>query len=114
VALRETGQSIGLCGYYRRGALAHPDLGFAFLRSYRGQGYGFECAAWALGHGFDVLGFERVVAIVSPGNHVSQGLLRKLGFVFERQMRMSADADEVALFAVSRPAGKDGAGSEET
>lgn len=112
VELRETGQAIGLCGYYRRDALEHPDLGFAFLRPYRGQGLGYECAAWALGHGFEVLDFERVVAMVSPGNHVSQGLLRKLGFVFERQMRMSADADEVALFTVSRPVGMAGAGSE--
>lgn len=76
------GPPIGMCGLIRRDELPAPDLGFAFLPAWRGQGLAREAAeavlAWAR-----ALGMARVLAIVTPGNTPSLGLLARLGFVAE-------------------------------
>jgi RimJ/RimL family protein N-acetyltransferase len=82
VELRACGTPIGTCGLIKRPALEDVDLGYAFLEAYRGQGYAWEAAraAMEMAPGF---GLRRVVAITSPGNVASNGLLRKLGFGLE-------------------------------
>ena len=42
---------------------------------------------------------QRLVAITSPENHRSIKLLEKLGFTFERLIRLTATAPESKLFA---------------
>ena len=53
-----------------------------------------------MAHARSVLGMKRIVAIVSPGNVASIGLLEKLGFRFEGLTRLSEDAPEVQLFGL--------------
>ena len=52
-----------------------------------GLGYALEAAQASVAYGRDRLGLPRVVAIVSPGNRASEGLLLKLGL----QCRGSVD-----------------------
>lgn len=98
VALKE-GTSIGMCGLLKRDTLDHADLGFAFLPRFRAQGYAFESAVAVLAYARAVWGVERVLAIASPDNVASIGLLEKLGFAFERQAQLTEAEPPIKLYA---------------
>jgi RimJ/RimL family protein N-acetyltransferase len=99
VALTD-GVPIGMCGLIRREGLDDVDLGFAFLPEHRGKGYALEAArstlAQAPGHGL-----SRVIAITSQDNASSIALLEKLGFRFERLVRLPKEDEQLKLFALS-------------
>lgn len=101
VVLRDTGVPIGLCGLIKRDALDDVDLGFAFLPAYHGAGYAREATRGVLRHAARALDLQRVVAITAPRNEASIGLLRSLGFHFERMLRMPGDARDLRLYACS-------------
>ena len=75
------GTALGMCGMLKRDTLPEPDLGFAFLRAHRGQGYATEAARAVLAHEHRVHGIDRALAIVTPDNARSLALLERLGFV---------------------------------
>lgn len=102
VALQD-GTPIGMCGMLQRPTLADPDLGFAFVPRYWGQGYAFEACQATLDWAREVRGFERVIAIVSPGNAASISLLQKLGLRPEGRITMTP-GDEVLLYALGATA----------
>ena len=58
--------------------------------------------------GTDVLHLERIVAVTTRANRRSSDLLRKLGFRFERDVRLDTDGDELELYAIGKnaPAGQ--------
>jgi len=91
---------IGMCGFVKRDYFEFPDIGFAFLPEYEGQGYGFESAKAVLDHGRDELGFTKVLAITSRDNEVSGRLLEKLGFRFDR-LYQNPEGEELKLFEKS-------------
>jgi RimJ/RimL family protein N-acetyltransferase len=97
--LKEGGAPIGICGLIKRDSLEDVDIGFAFLPRFCAKGYACESAAAVLAFGRSALGLNRIVAITKPDNHNSIRVLEKLGFRFERMIRLSADAPEVKLFA---------------
>ena len=99
VERKDGGIPIGICGLIKRDTLKDVDLGFAFLPDFRGNGYATESAAATLAHGRDEFGLERIVAITTPDNEASIRLLEKLGFHFERLLRLTADAEELRLYA---------------
>jgi RimJ/RimL family protein N-acetyltransferase len=101
VETRARGESIGICGLIKREALDDVDLGFAFLPRYWGKRYAFEAATAAIAYGKGVWGLARIVAITSPDNHPSVGLLTRLGFRFERRVRLSAEGPELELYAAA-------------
>jgi RimJ/RimL family protein N-acetyltransferase len=100
VEVKEGGEPAGICGLIKRDSLDDVDLGFAFLPKFWGRGYARESAAAVLDYARRRLGLRRVVAITSVDNDASIRLLEKLGFAFERVVRLSADAEEVKLFAL--------------
>jgi ribosomal-protein-alanine N-acetyltransferase len=99
VALKAGDEPIGICGLIKRETLADPDLGFAFLPRFWGNGYAIESAAAVMAHARETLRLPRVVAILAPDNHRSRRLLEKLGFRFEGPVRLQPDGDELALYA---------------
>ncbi len=99
VFLRETGDPIGICGLLKRDVLPDPDVGFAFLPAYWRQGYAFESATAILAHARESLDLKRVVAITSPDNVASIGVLEKMGMKFEKMVRLQGDTRDVRLFA---------------
>jgi RimJ/RimL family protein N-acetyltransferase len=101
---REDGVPIGMCGLIKRDALPDIDLGFAFLPAFRGNGYAFEAAQAAIDFAWRRLGLARVVAITAPDNDDPVRLLERLGFRFERMLRLADDAQAVRLYAARRPA----------
>jgi RimJ/RimL family protein N-acetyltransferase len=98
VERNDTGQKLGICGLIRRDGLDDIDLGFAFLPEHWSQRYAFESAVAVLRWGSRDLGLERIVAITAPGNVASIRLLEKLGFRFERSLRLQGQAPEVRLY----------------
>ncbi len=87
--------TIGLCGLVQRESLPGPDLGYAFLARYCGQGYAIEAAQAVMQNTL----FPRVLAITAPDNDRSIRLLLKLGFQFEKLMEMGKARETVKLFA---------------
>ena len=101
VALKETLEPIGICGLIKRDALPDVDLGFALLPRFWGKGYALESASATVAYGKARLGLSRVVAVTTKSNHASGRLLEKLGFRFERLVRLAADGEELKLYAAS-------------
>jgi [ribosomal protein S5]-alanine N-acetyltransferase len=98
-ALKGEGVSIGICGLIKRDSLEDVDIGFAFLPKFRGEGYAYESASAAMEYGRRTFGLNRIVAITAPDNCDSAKLLEKLGFSFERMVKLSGDSGSVSLFA---------------
>jgi RimJ/RimL family protein N-acetyltransferase len=97
VELKTTRTPIGICGLIKRDVLDDVDIGFAFLAPYRQQGYALEAARATMAFA-RTLGLARVVAIVAPHNADSIKLLGRLGFAYERSIRLAEDAEELWLF----------------
>jgi ribosomal-protein-alanine N-acetyltransferase len=95
---REGGAPIGLCGLVVRDGLPGPDIGFAFLPQFYGQGYAFEAASATLALARDALALPRVLAIVSPDNARSITLLRRLGLREAGTIRLPGKHEDIALF----------------
>ena len=85
VALTGSDIPIGMCGFLKRDFLDHPDIGFAFLPVYEGQGYATESCKAVLNHFSEKLNLTTVLAMTHPGNKKSQALLQRLGFKFTKQ-----------------------------
>jgi RimJ/RimL family protein N-acetyltransferase len=99
VELKEGGAAIGMCGLIKRDSLDGVDIGYAFLRDYRGRGYAHEAGAAVLAHA-PSLGLRRVLAITSPDNIASNCLLRKMGMRFERFMHLVPDDAGTNLYSI--------------
>lgn len=83
---RECGTLIGHCGF-----MPIPDelpfapgveIGWRLSEAWQGKGLAREAATQALRHGFDVLGFARVVAYTTPPNTASWGLMERLRMTY--------------------------------
>lgn len=99
VKLKDNQEVIGICGFVKRPDLEFADIGFAFLPQFGKKGYAFETADAVMKYGKDVLGFERVLAITTQNNESSVKFLNKLGFKFERLIKMPTDKNELNLFS---------------
>jgi RimJ/RimL family protein N-acetyltransferase len=99
VESKVTGAAMGMCGLLKREVLDDVDIGYAFLPEFGGQGYARDAATAVLQQAQTDFGLKRIVAIVNPQNQPSIRLLEKLGFRYEKMVRLSADAPEIKLFA---------------
>jgi RimJ/RimL family protein N-acetyltransferase len=72
------------------------------MPGWRGQGYAYEAARAVLDYA-PTLGIERLLAIVSPANEASNGLLRKLGMRFERITQLAPSGADTNLYSIELP-----------
>jgi RimJ/RimL family protein N-acetyltransferase len=79
VSLKASGEAVGICGLVRRDSLPGPDLGYAFLPGFENRGLATESSVAVLRHGVEVLGLQRILAIVSADNAASIRVLEKAG-----------------------------------
>lgn len=77
--LRTTGEVIGFCGLKYLDDLEEVDVGFRYFPEHWGQGYATEAGAASIAFGFDVLGLERIIALVLPENAASIRVIEKIG-----------------------------------
>lgn len=99
VETKSAGLPIGICGLLKRDVLEDIDIGYALLPEFWSQGYAFESAAAVMAYASEKLGAKRVLAVVNPNNQSSIRLLDKMGFQYERMVRLAVDAPEIKLFA---------------
>ncbi len=98
---KDDGVAIGICGLFKRDNLNDPDIGFAVLPDYCGNGFAGEAARAVVVHARDDLGLQRLTAIVSPGNVASIGLIQKLGLTFSGMITMPGDDEAICLYAMT-------------
>ncbi len=100
VQLKESGESIGMCGLIKREVLEHVDVGYAFLPKFWSKGYAIEAVRGILQYAEQIIRLNHLVAIVDPNNQASVRVLEKAGFQYEKMIQLSADDIELKLFAL--------------
>jgi RimJ/RimL family protein N-acetyltransferase len=99
VETKESNLPIGICGLLKRDVLEDADIGYAMLPEFWSNGYAIESANGVMSYARKHLSLKRVLAITGPDNQSSIRLLDKIGFQFERMIRLSASEPELRLFA---------------
>ncbi|QMW16591.1 MULTISPECIES: GNAT family N-acetyltransferase [Pseudoalteromonas] len=95
------GTAIGMVGLFQRDALAIPDLGFALLAEYEGQGITTRAAGLLLAK-THVKALRVLVAITSQTNSASQKVLQKLGFEQVGDVIINDDHQPLTLLLKSK------------
>ena len=98
VELKKGFTPIAMCGIIRRDFLEHPDIGFALLPSYMGQGYAYEMASAVLAYATNELQLTKLCAIVLAENEHSIKLLNKLHFQPQSTIVYPGTNDELLLY----------------
>lgn len=99
VGLKDHDVPIGLAGLVKRECLEDVDLGYALFPEHCGQGYALEVAAATMKYARSQLGYCRILAIVNEDNEPSIRLLQKLGFQYERMIRLEDETEDIKLFS---------------
>jgi RimJ/RimL family protein N-acetyltransferase len=98
VERKEDGRSIGMCGLIKRLHLEHPDIGFAFLPDFMGNGYAFEITSATLAFATEKLNLPKISAITLPNNSRSIRLLEKIGLRFTKPFYFPNSEEELLLY----------------
>ncbi len=101
VALKNSGQPIGICGLIKRPELPIPDLGFAYLPSFCLQGYGTEMTIATIAHAKEILHTPEVGAITLPTNPGAIRLLQKAGMFYKNEIFWSATNEVLQFFSTA-------------
>jgi RimJ/RimL family protein N-acetyltransferase len=99
---RADGSVLGFGGLQHLEGGPEVEVGYYLARRAWGRGLGTEIARAAVGWGFRMLGLERIVAVVRPGNAASKGVLAKAGLRFDH--RAHHYGEDVEVWAVDRGA----------
>jgi len=100
VVLKDTGESIGMCGLIKRDTLEDVDIGYAFLPKFWKKGYAVESARAVLEYGLKIRGLKRIVGITLEANRGSVRVLERIGLKFEKMVKLADDDAELMLFAI--------------
>ncbi|MCJ8210205.1 GNAT family N-acetyltransferase [Mucilaginibacter sp. RS28] len=87
IRLLDDAKPIGIISFIKREYLDHPDIGFALIPEYSGQGYAFEAVSAVL----DMVkadGNKIILATVMPENGKSIALLNRLGLSFQEEKEL--------------------------
>ncbi len=94
----KNGTPIGMCGILKRDNLENPDIGFAFLPQFMGQGFAFEIAAATMTYAKNHLKLPVIFAITLPNNKSSIKLLEKIGLKFIKEFSFPGEDEALMLF----------------
>jgi len=101
VAVKAGDEPVGLCGLVKRDSLPLPDVGYALLQQFWGQGFATEAAAAALDHGLRRLGLPAIAAIAKPANRSSIAVLKKIGMTYLGLRQLDGHDEPSAYFEVA-------------
>ncbi len=88
---------IGFCGFIP--ASDGVEIGWRLAKASWGRGLATEAARAVLKHGFETLGFQRVIATVQSPNRASIRVVEKLGM--QRESSFDRNGREVILFSTN-------------
>jgi len=100
VSLKESNESLGMCGLIKRDTLDDVDIGYAFLPRFWSKGYAVEAALACRDYARDAAKLNRLVAIVDPANQGSIRVLEKIGMQYEKMIKLSTDDIDLKLFGM--------------
>jgi [ribosomal protein S5]-alanine N-acetyltransferase len=101
IQLKNTKEAIGIVTLIHRDYLDAPDIGFALLPTFEGQGYAFESVSIFLKKlSHDSL-HKKILAITLPHNQKSIQLLERLGLAFSKEMEL--DGKTLSLYTKELP-----------
>ncbi len=86
VELKGVDQFIGFTGLKYLPDLEVTDIGFRFKRKYWGKGIATESSRAIIEYGFNDLMLDKIVGLVLPENIKSVNVLKKLGFIYEKDI----------------------------
>jgi len=90
IRLKHTTEPIGVVTWVKRDYLPAPDLGYALLPEFEGNGYAFEASETWLAH--QQKSAEKVFAICQADNLTSIKLLQKLHFSLDQHFEKDGQA----------------------
>lgn len=101
---RRTGRLVGHagCGVHSLWP-DDPELGYGIDPELWGRGYATEAAAAALAHGFQTLGFRRVVSLIHPDNVRSIRVAERLGERPVATVPWPEGGVDLLVYGVERP-----------
>lgn len=100
-ALKDTDEPIGISGLVKRDGLDEPDLGFAFLERHWRKGYAVEASTGILAYARDTVRLKHLLAITKLDNAGSIAVLERVGFHFEKIIRLASHTDDSRLFTIT-------------
>jgi len=103
VVEKATGREVGSCGFGPQTGTGLPEFGYLYARHVWGLGYATEAGRAVLRHGFERLGFERVVACTTPEHAASRRVLEKLGFRYAGNRVLEGEEEESAVYFSVNP-----------
>lgn len=89
--LRVAGQFVGDCGLTLQDVAGRTEveIGYHVVPALQGRGYATEAALAARDFAREVLGLDRIVAIIDPRNAASRRVAEKIGLAVEREVEWS-------------------------
>jgi RimJ/RimL family protein N-acetyltransferase len=100
VIRKEDGIPVSSCGLYDREGLEGIDIGYAVLPQFEGKGYAFESVNRLKEAAIKDFGISKINAITLPENKASKNLLIKLGFTFQKMVKIPNDPVELMFFSL--------------
>jgi RimJ/RimL family protein N-acetyltransferase len=100
VTLQNRETAVGIITLIKRNYLEHHDIGFAFLPEFAGQGYAFEAANAVLTNLLKLKEHTTILATTLSENISSIQLLKKLGFVFNKEI--INEQDTLQLYSITQ------------
>ncbi|MBI2253921.1 MAG: GNAT family N-acetyltransferase [Proteobacteria bacterium] len=97
---RESGDFVGRSGLIPWAIDGANEIEIAYLlaKSRWGRGLGAEIARGLVRHGFEVLGLQRLIALIHPANEASIRTAQAAGLRFERKLNLPGE--ECGLYAI--------------
>jgi ribosomal-protein-alanine N-acetyltransferase len=86
--LEDSGEFAGQCGLTVQQVEGKDEveIGYLFLRKFWDRSLATEAARAARDHGFNTLGYERLVSLIDPGNLASRRVAEKIGLTLEKEI----------------------------
>jgi [ribosomal protein S5]-alanine N-acetyltransferase len=91
VTLIESKTPIGICGIIKRDNLEFPDIGYAFMGEFMGNGYAVEAAKATLHHAQNTLKLENILGITKTNHIKSKNVLEKIGMKYEKDIEFNSE-----------------------
>ena len=101
IVRKEDGKIVGNVGIYKRDFLDHPDLGYALLPAFEGQGYATEAAKANMAFANKKYQITQLRAITSPDNLKSKSLLERIGFKFDHEKLIKDFEEKSSFFSIN-------------
>jgi len=83
---KTSGTFVGLCGPWYPEGWPALEIGYAFLREFRGRGYASDAASACARYAYEVLRAPEVISLVAPDNVRSQRVAERGGARVEREL----------------------------